>query len=94
MAIFLRLAVACSLFRSLPALFAPTPGEEAPAKDAKVPLSPSPRERISLNHDWHFQKNDPAGNTVPLLEDVRPVVKDARDHKALRAAIALSSPCA
>ena len=31
-----------------------------------------PRERISLNDDWRFAKNDPTGNTVSLIYDVRP----------------------
>jgi beta-galactosidase len=41
-----------------------------------------PRERISINAGWRFQKDDPPGNTVPLRYDVRPEVKDARDDKA------------
>jgi len=32
----------------------------------------SPRERISLNDDWRFTKDDPPGNTVSLIYDVRP----------------------
>ena len=40
------------------------------------------RERLPLNDGWRFQKDDPPGNTVPLLYDVRPEVKDARDDKA------------
>ena len=38
-----------------------------------------PRERISLNEDWRFQKDDPPGNTVRLLYDVRPEVQDKKD---------------
>lgn len=41
-----------------------------------------PRERISINDDWRFQKNDPPGNKVCLLYDVRPEVKDTQDDKA------------
>jgi beta-galactosidase len=41
--------------------------------------TPSPRERVSLNADWRFRKGDPPGNTVSLLYDVRPEVRDARD---------------
>ena len=37
---------------------------------------PSPRERISINDDWRFQKGDPPGNTVSLIYDVRPEVQD------------------
>ena len=39
----------------------------------------SPRERISVNVDWRFQKGDPPGNSVSLLYDVRPEVRDRRD---------------
>lgn len=46
------------------------------------PESPAPRERVSLNDGWRFQKDDPPGNTVPLLYDVRPEVTETRDDKA------------
>jgi beta-galactosidase len=36
------------------------------------------RERISINDDWRFQKDDPPGNTISLLYDVRPEVKDQK----------------
>jgi len=39
----------------------------------------SPRERISINEDWRFKKDDPPGNTISLTYDVRPEVKDERD---------------
>jgi beta-galactosidase len=42
----------------------------------------SPRERVSLDTGWRFQKDDPPGNTVSLAYDVRPVVTDSRDDKA------------
>jgi beta-galactosidase len=42
----------------------------------------APRERLSINDGWRFQQGDPAGNTTPLLYDVRPEVTDARDDKA------------
>jgi beta-galactosidase len=42
----------------------------------------APRERLSVNDGWRFQQGDPAGNTTPLLYDVRPEVTDARDDKA------------
>ena len=32
------------------------------------------RERISINDDWRFTKDDPAGNTASLLYDVRPPI--------------------
>src|SRR5688572_1116985 len=37
------------------------------------------RERISINSDWCFEKNDPPGNSVSLIYDVRPQVRDQRD---------------
>ncbi len=33
-----------------------------------------PRERVSLDEAWRFQKDDPPGNTVSLVYDVRPEV--------------------
>ena len=48
------------------------------ALPATAPI-PSPRERISINADWRFQKGDPPGNTVSLLYDARPEVRDRRD---------------
>ena len=39
------------------------------------------RERISINDDWRFKKDDPPGNQVSLLYDVRPEVNDARDDR-------------
>lgn len=49
-------------------------GEEVSA----APL-PSPRQRLSINDDWRFKKDDPPGNTTSLLYDVRPEVRDRRD---------------
>ena len=44
------------------------------------PLAKSaPRERISIDQDWRFQKGDPAGNTVSLLYDGRTEVAKKRD---------------
>ena len=40
-----------------------------------------PRERISINEDWRFKKDDPPGNTVSLLYDVRPDVRDEQDDR-------------
>lgn len=42
----------------------------------------APRERLLLNEDWRFQKNDPAGNTVSLDYDVRPQVTEHQDGRA------------
>ena len=39
------------------------------------------RERISINENWRFKKDDPPGNQVSLLYDVRPEVNDARDDR-------------
>lgn len=38
-----------------------------------------PRDRSSLDADWRFTKGDPVGNTVSLLYDVRPEVREGRD---------------
>lgn len=57
-------------------------GATRPLLADTTPPSAASRERISLNRDWRFQKDDPPGNTVPLLYDIRPEVKDARDDKA------------
>jgi beta-galactosidase len=46
-----------------------------PTSDSSAPpatQTSSPRERLSLDMDWHFTKGDPAGNPVSLLYDVRP----------------------
>ena len=40
------------------------------------------RERISINEDWRFQKEEPGVNSASLPYDVRPVVKDSKDDKA------------
>src|SRR5262245_53286768 len=43
---------------------------------------PAPgRERISLNDDWRFIKDDPPGTTVSLLYDVRPEAGDGREDR-------------
>ena len=48
---------------------------------ASAPARVAPRERMSLNDDWRFRKDDPPGNSVCLLYDLRPEVKDARDDR-------------
>ncbi len=39
----------------------------------------APRERILLNSDWRFQKEDPPGLATPLLYDVRPDIAGAQE---------------
>lgn len=39
------------------------------------------RERISINNDWRFTREDPPGTTVSLLYDVRPDAGDAREDR-------------
>ena len=51
-----------------------------------VAAQPSPpvaagRERISINDDWQFQKDDPPGIAISLLYDARPDVAGARDDR-------------
>ena len=38
----------------------------------------SPRERVSIDAGWRFTKDDPPGNTVSLLYDVRPAGRGGR----------------
>src|SRR5687768_13779668 len=55
----------------------------SPALAAPLAVEPaSPRERISINHGWRFQKEDPPGTTTNLSYDVRPELKNERDDKA------------
>src|SRR5262245_23261117 len=39
------------------------------------------RERVSINDDWRFKKDDPPGIAGRLLYDVRPEVTDERDDR-------------
>ena len=39
----------------------------------------APRERISIDQDWRFQKGDPAGNAVSLLYDGRAAATKKRE---------------
>ncbi len=48
-----------------------TPGDTA--------APPALRERALLNTGWRFQQDDPPGNTVGLLYDVRPEVRETTD---------------
>src|SRR6185503_10177845 len=50
-----------------------------PSKPA--PVATAGRERISINDDWRFTKDDPPGTTAGLLYDVRPAVTDAGDDR-------------
>ncbi len=65
------------------ALFSRPPRYLAIAASALLTLASlaegAPRERISFNDGWRFQKDDPPGNTVNLLYDVRPEVRNERD---------------
>ncbi|MFO3707379.1 beta-galactosidase, partial [Xanthomonas codiaei] len=47
---------------------------------AEQPRS-APRERLSLDAGWRFQRGDPRGNTVVLDYDVRPQVVRSEDGK-------------
>ena len=51
------------------------------AAPASVGSPDSPRERLSLNDGWRFQQDDPPGNTIPLLYDVRPELKDPKENQ-------------
>ncbi|HEX2861513.1 MAG TPA: beta-galactosidase GalB, partial [Lacunisphaera sp.] len=42
-------------------------------------LAAAPRERLSLNEGWRFQKDDAAGNTVELRYAIRPEIRNPRD---------------
>jgi beta-galactosidase len=44
-------------------------------------ISRMPRVRLLLDEGWRFQKDDPPGNTVPLLYDVRPDVSNATENQ-------------
>ena len=60
------------------------PGQPAspPTNTATPTARPEPpRERLLINDDWRFQKDDPPGNTVSLLYDVRPEVKVATENQ-------------
>lgn len=63
-------------------LLAQTTRDAAAARESSAAVQPSPRERLPLNHDWRFQQDDPPGNTVNLLYDLRPEVPGARDDQA------------
>lgn len=44
--------------------------------------SAQPRERISFNEGWRFQRGDPQGSSLVLDYDFRPEVKEDKDDKA------------
>jgi beta-galactosidase len=55
----------------------------APGQMAEHVVAPrSPRERISIDDEWRFKKDDPPGNRVSLLYDLRPEMKDETDDVA------------
>ncbi len=72
-------ALIAVIFVWMPAqrIAAQSTGNEVPSASPLLP-----RERISLNEGWRFQKDDPPGNTVSLLYDVRPEVRDKKDDGA------------
>lgn len=45
-------------------------------------IAQAPRERVSINADWRFTKDDPADAPAILHYDVRPELKDSTDGKA------------
>jgi beta-galactosidase len=45
---------------------------------AQPTWSKAQRERISINDDWRFKRDDPPGNTVSLIYDVRPEGQDGQ----------------
>ncbi len=61
------------------ALFAQPAPRPQLADEGSVAVIHSPREHIWFNDGWRFQKDDPPGNTVSLLYDVRPEVKENRN---------------
>lgn len=82
MTLVFKTAAALLIAGSLTVLAAQTTG---PEKNDEAGLASSrylPRERISINADWRFRKDDPAENKVSLLYDVRPEVTDAKDDIA------------
>jgi beta-galactosidase len=72
-------------FCSILAADALLPQQTAPGLLQAAEVENSPRERISLNADWRFQKGDPNGvNTSGLMYDIRPEpeVGDNRERPA------------
>ncbi|NIK10448.1 beta-galactosidase [Xanthomonas arboricola] len=63
-----RVAMLC-IFIVMPALAAPPAPTELP------------RERVSLNAQWHFHRGDPPGNRQLLDYDIRPQVLRSEDGK-------------
>lgn len=48
----------------------------------------SPRQRIRIDNDWRFEEDDPAGNKVGLLYDVRPQPQGRRGEPTIAPATA------
>jgi len=78
----LRFSAFLFISASVSLVWAQPPAKSLQAADTPGLSSAAPRERLSLNAGWRFQKDDPPGNAVPLRYDVRPEVQDARDDKA------------
>jgi beta-galactosidase len=66
---------------SLGCLAHPPAGRSAGAAAPRPSEHGSPRERISINESWRFQLDDPPGNAVSLLYDVRPAVREQSDDR-------------
>ncbi len=57
-------------------------GMAATAPSSLAAETQTPRERISIDEDWRFQKGDPSGvDPANLLYDVRPDVTDKKDDR-------------
>src|SRR5918912_532679 len=76
-------ALACLLTGGLPAALART----APKTTASARAANSPRERISFDADWRFQRGDPAGAEGRLAYDkIKPWVTATGNEFAAGAA--------
>jgi beta-galactosidase len=68
-------AVACLLVALGAGLLeAQTAAPASSRAERPAPAERSPRERLSINDDWRFTRDDPPGNTVELRYDVRPEI--------------------
>lgn len=64
-------------------LTACVPGSAVPAERVAAGQASviSPRERTLLNDGWRFRKDDPPGNSVSLIYDHRPEVREDNDAR-------------
>ena len=77
----LQFAAVLTIAICIAAPTAPSVRAEATACAGTAASLSAPRERLSINDGWRFQKDDPPGNTVPLLYDVRPELKDPKENQ-------------